>query len=257
MNKKLKILTYILIVLLLGGIVTVLVYSDKKTSVTSIEKTHVEIISPAINKILTPYEIEEIINKEFISGSNEINIGNIEKALNANPYIKKAEIYASVDGGIKAQIKLREPIARVYEKSGSSYYIDESGHPFPLKKGWTAHVMVITGEWNEPYAKRHNLMHLDSLKSKSLLDDAAYLTNRINKSLFHQSLIEQIHVNSENEFELIPIIGRAYILFGDTSHTDGKLKKLELFYREGLNYTGYKNYTKINLKFKNQIICNK
>src|SRR5690606_38400005 len=106
-------------------------YSDKKTSVTTIEKTHVEIISPANNKILSPYEIEEIINKEFISGSEEINIGKIEKTLNSNPYIKKAEIYTSVDGGIKAHIKLREPIARIYEKSGTSYYIDESGHPFP------------------------------------------------------------------------------------------------------------------------------
>lgn len=235
----------------------VLVYSDKKTSVATIEKTQVEIISPAINKLLTPFEIEKIINTEFLSSQNEVNIAEIENTLKANPYIKKAEIYASIDGGIKAKIQLREPIARVYEKSGSTYYIDENGNPFPLKKGWTAHLMVITTDISEPYNLRKNMMNLDSLKKISLLDDAAYLTTSINNSLFHQSLIEQIHINQNKEFELIPIIGNTYIDFGDTSNTIGKLNKLELFYREGLNYTGYKEYTKINLKFKNQIICNK
>src|SRR5690606_6110503 len=105
--------------------------------------------------------------------------------------------------------------------------------------------------------ERVGKMHLEEWKQKSLLDDAAYLTEKINQSSFHKALIEQIYVNPDMEFECIPILGRSSILLGDTSHTVGKLNKLETFYREGLSYKGFNDYTQINLKYKNQIICNK
>jgi len=81
------------------------------------------------------------------------------------------------------------------------------------------------------------------------------LLNYINKSEFWKAQIEQVYVNSDREFELVPKVGNHTILFGDTTQTEGKFKKLEVFYREGLNTDGWNDYKTINVKFKNQIIC--
>lgn len=257
MNKKLKILSYLLIIALIGAIIVVLVYSGKKTEQTNPDRTQISIMGNNPYPMLGKTELKNMINSEIDSTEVEPNMALIENKLNKNPYIKNAEVYRSIDGGIQAQITLKEPIARIYEKSGSSYYIDKNGEPIPLKENWTHHIMVINGEWKEPYAERVGKMHLEEWKQKSLLDDAAYLTEKINQSSFHKALIEQIYVNPDMEFECIPILGRSSILLGDTSNTVGKLNKLETFYREGLSYKGFNDYTQINLKYKNQIICNK
>lgn len=255
MNKKLKILTYCIIVLLLGGIAAVLVYSDKKQQQVETQYIQVEILAPARDRILHREEISEMIRTEKERAGADVSIGLLEQKLNENPYIRKAEVYASVDGGIKASVYLREPVARVYEKSGSSYYIDEKGHPFPLKKGFSARVLPVNGNWDEPYNLRRGLMDSDSVKKRSLLDDAAFLAGLIRNNPFRDALFEQVYVNEKQEFELIPKIGHSLIVFGDTSHAEGKFRKLEVFYREGLAYTGFNNYSYINLKYKNQIIC--
>ncbi len=36
-----------------------------------------------------------------------------------------------------------------------------------------------------------------------------------------------------------------------------KFRKLKILYNEGLKYEGWNNYEKINLKYKNQVICTK
>ncbi len=255
MNKKLKILTYGIIVLLAGSIAAVLVYSDRKQEQVEIQHVEVDIRFPQYNRILSREEIADIIRAEKERLGDKISIGQLEKKLNENAYIRKAEVYASVNGGIKANVQLREPVARIYEKGGSSYYIDEKGHPFPLKNGFSARILPVNGEWHEPYALRKGFMDLDSVKSRSLLDDAAFLTGLIRSNPFRNALFDQVYVNEKKEFELIPKIGQSLILFGDTSNAEGKFRKLEIFYREGLAYTGFNDYRTINLKYKNQIIC--
>lgn len=255
MNKKLKILTYCLIVLLSCGIAAVLIYSDRKQEHLEAQHIEVEITHPRYDPILSKNEISEIIRQEKDRLGDKATIGLLEKKLKENPYIRKAEAYASVNGGLKARVQLREPIARIYEKSGSSYYIDEKGNPFPLKKGFSARILPVNGDWTEPYTQRKGLMEKDSVRQRSLLDDAAFLGMLIRGNSFREALFEQVYVNEQKEFELIPRIGNSVVLFGDTSHAEGKFRKLEIFYREGLAYTGFNNYKYINLKYKNQVIC--
>ena len=47
------------------------------------------------------------------------------------------------------------------------------------------------------------------------------------------------------------------IYFGNTDNMDNKFKKLELFYKNILPTKGWNYYESVNLKFKNQIVCNK
>ena len=79
----------------------------------------------------------------------------------------------------------------------------------------------------------------------------------VDKNNFWKSQIQQIYINLDEEIELIPRVGRHKIIFGDVSDMDEKFKKLMIFYKKGLHYTGWNKYKTINLKFKNQIVCTK
>ena len=69
--------------------------------------------------------------------------------------------------------------------------------------------------------------------------------------------IVQIYVNNQGEYELIPRIGPHIIILGDLEDYRAKFEKLELFYKDGLNHVGWNQYLKINLKYKDQIVCTK
>ena len=69
--------------------------------------------------------------------------------------------------------------------------------------------------------------------------------------------VEQIYINSEREFELIPRIGNQLIIFGDIDNYEYKFGKLKSFYLKTLPYVGWNTYNEINIQYSNQIICKK
>ena len=56
---------------------------------------------------------------------------------------------------------------------------------------------------------------------------------------------------------MIPRVGNHSVIIGDDSFLDDKFSKLFIFYREGLNKKGWNNYSSINLKYKDQVVCTK
>ena len=64
-------------------------------------------------------------------------------------------------------------------------------------------------------------------------------------------------MNEEKEFELIPSVGNHSVLIGDVNDLGEKFSKLKIFYREGLNHTGWSQYSEINLKYRNEVYCTK
>jgi len=76
----------------------------------------------------------------------------------------------------------------------------------------------------------------------------------INGDRFWKAQIQQIYVNEEGEFELIPLVGAHVIVFGMFDRAGDKFAKLESFYRNGLNVKGWNSYDMINLKYEGQIV---
>ena len=75
--------------------------------------------------------------------------------------------------------------------------------------------------------------------------------------LLYSTQIQQIFVNKEKEFELIPLVGAQIILFGKIDNYKDKFRNLEATYKRGFLYKGWNKYKKINLKYENQVICEK
>jgi cell division protein FtsQ len=192
-----------------------------------------------------------------------VNIPELEKVLNSHADIANAEVYVTVNGEVKVEVKQRKPVIRIINASGESYYLDTEGKLMPLSDKYTAKVLIANGLIMEPYAKRYmysvEQMAKDStMRTNSVLDELYAMANYINANEFWTAQIQQIYINSEKNIELVPMVGDQRIIFGDTTAMDEKFKKLLVFYQQGLNTTGWwDKYSTINLKFKNQIVCTK
>ena len=62
--------------------------------------------------------------------------------------IEKSDVFVSIDGVLKAVVKQKTPIARVFE-GDESFYIDYEGGKMPLSNNFTARVPLVSGEINK------------------------------------------------------------------------------------------------------------
>ncbi len=193
---------------------------------------------------------EDQINIDQSKPLHWVNYGKLEQAIENNPYVENAELFVDADGNIQINIKQRTPILRVINNRGVSYYLDEHARKMPLSSKFTTRVPVATGKI---YAGSENENTYDSVIIKNLFVVASF----INSDPFLTSLTEQIVVNTEGEFEIIPRIGNHKILIGDTSNLDGKFEKLQGFYKEITTHGGWNDYSLINLKYENEVYCKK
>ena len=57
--------------------------------------------------------------------------------------------------------------------------------------------------------------------------------------------------------ELVPRVGNHIIALGPPTKLEEKLTRMKEFYTEGLNKVGWNKYSRISLKYDNQIVCKK
>lgn len=194
---------------------------------------------------------------------HEINVYDLERALNAHPSIASADVAVNVNGDVTIDITQRKPIVRVMNLEGESFYIDNKATLMPLADHYTARVLLVNGLITEQYAQFYNMsipqIQKDSaLSNASVLDDIYELAKYLSGDSLMSSLVTQAYVNAEREIELYPAIGDQKILFGKAEDIAAKFEKLKTFYTEGLNSSNnWEKYSVINLKYRNQVVCTK
>lgn len=189
---------------------------------------------------------KKIIGQSIVS----LNIPLLEQELEANKLIRNAEVYTDMNGVLHIHINQREPVLRVINTNGHSFYIDKKGGKMPVSTMFTARVPIATGNIYESYKDNDSI---ESFIGKELFKIATY----VDKDAFWKAQIEQIFVTGENELVLVPKIGDHTIAFGTTENMEDKFDKLMLFYREALNRIGWDKYSSIDLRYKDQIVCKK
>ncbi len=214
-------------------------------------------------RFLSDGDIHKIIERNGINylgiPLNEIDLTGIEDAVSTNQLIKECKAYTGINGTLQVEILQRQPLVRVIEASGRGYYIDREGNILNLSSRYTPHILVVNGRFNTSIkiGEPVNVLKLDDSKSNRLLKDIYELSVFIeNNELWHAQIV-QVYVNTSHEYELIPRIGPHVILLGTLTDYQVKFDKLEVFYKEGLNNVGWNQYIKINLKYKDQIVCSK
>lgn len=203
--------------------------------------------------LLTEQDVRATISSSFgmqMEGQQlaSLDVDKIEKSLEKEPFILNAEVFVDARNKIFVDITQREPVLRVIDAKGVNYYLDKSGKRLPLSSYHSPRTLVATG--NIP-------VFIDDFKLRKnhLLKDLFELTLQITEDELLSRLIEQVHVTVRGEYILIPKIGRQKIDFGKYEDADHKLRRLKVFYLEGMPYLGWRNYQRINLKFKNQVVA--
>ena len=185
----------------------------------------------------------------------EVDLQEIENKIRGIKYIKRAEVYQTVGGELVVDIHQRNPVVRIIDRSGQGFYIDREGYIIPLSANYSPYVMVVNGAIGERYRRVSNIYDLD--QENNLLMDIYNMVMYIRSDKFWEAQIVQIYVNGKGEFELIPRVGAHIIEFGKAEDIEEKFEKLWILYNEGFYNTGWNQYDKISLKYKNQAVCTK
>ncbi len=173
-----------------------------------------------------------------------------ENILEKDPFIKDADVYIDAENRLHIDVEQRQPIVRIIDAKGKSYYLDKEGNFMPLSSNFTARVPVATG-YIPPYTPEYQRKKQDALRYLfSLMED-------IQSDEFMLALAEQIFVTENREFIIVPKLGKQKILLGRYENIEDKFKRLKIFYKEALPYEGWNKYKTINLKFKGQVVCKK
>jgi cell division protein FtsQ len=191
---------------------------------------------------------------------SDINIPVLEKIINNNPFVKQAQVYSSIDGMLHVDVEQRTPVVRIINDKDESFYIDTEGKFMPVSDKYTHPVLIANGFIYDTYVQQQVFdssfyVTADSVRPLRIIDQLFYLANYINRDTLMNDMTEQVYVNSNHEFELVPRVGDHVILLGDISNLEEKILKLKKFYTDGLNKAGWDLYSVINLKFKNQVVC--
>jgi cell division protein FtsQ len=93
--------------------------------------------------------------------------------------------------------------------------------------------------------------------AKHLLTGIFELSQLLREDPFLHALIEQIYVTRQGELVLSPKVGKQIIYFGRYQEAEDKLKRLKVFYQEGLPYKGWDAYKSFDLRYKGQVVCTK
>jgi cell division protein FtsQ len=216
--------------------------------------------------LVTKEDIYNIVKKTgfILKGQpvRYIDAEKIESSIRRQLYIASAEVFLSMEGDVSITVVQRQPILRIFNQKGESYYLDGKGKVLPLNPDFSARVLIASGAIDEPLQRNLNYS-LDSVRAKdsmvyrSVMNNLFRLATYIVKVPFLKAQIEQIYVDKNGEMELVPRVGNNIILFGDAENIADKFTRLYIFYRMGLNRTGWNSYPVINIKYQHQVVCSK
>ncbi len=240
---KIKIIfKYLLFIILVSSLILLYSFTFKRNSNKKVEGIFVEFEKSSSN-FLTQKMVNKLISQNGFKLNNktksDINLYELENKVYSSPYVEKATVYLTVDGLLKATIKQREPLARIISKN-KVYYIDKQGVKIPLSKNYSARVLLVS-----------------EIKSDKEIKKILPLIKYIQRDKFLKKEIVGIEKINKKEYQLYVRSGDYKISFGGITKIDVKFKKLKAFYNTAFKNRMIKKYKVINLKYKNQIVCQK
>jgi len=187
---------------------------------------------------------------EVIEGAayRDINVRTLENRVINNSYVQEAEVFRDLKGNLLVNVLLRRPIARVVQYDGPDAYIAEDGAILPVSDKFSSRVVLISGD------KSREIVSLDNINNTGYTQ-LFELINHINVDNFWKAQIAQVVIQDNEEIKLLPQVTKQYIEFGDLNHIENKFSRLKIFYKEILPRKGWNSYSRVNVKYKNQIIC--
>jgi cell division protein FtsQ len=263
MIKRLAVISFYVLMPL--GIMVLLGFAIDANQSKPCQSFNVVINSPAGLAFIDSAEVARQVHTVMgpLQGNSlrSISVKRIEELINAMYYVDGSRVYRTIDGNVVADIQQRIPVARVINSMNEHYYIDAQGKLMKTSTRYSARTIVVSGYMNTRYSPVVDILQLsesDGLTdSEKVLVDLFRLIRYISTDEFLNAWIDQVYINRQGEFELVPINGVHTVELGGIENMEMKFEKLLNFYRNGLTHLGWGSYKRINLKYKNQVVCSK
>lgn len=168
-----------------------------------------------------------------------IPLDSVRNYLKSIPWAIYTDANITLDEVLVVNIVECQPIMRVYLKDGSSVYLDEDGNAYPEKYGYSAHLLIGSG----------------NVTKKDLPKIFKVMKSVLNNS-YSNCCVKQVYFDGKN-YELVMNNVDMKVVLGDDSDVDEKLMNMKYFFEQMQGSPELMNYCKINFNFENQVVCTK
>lgn len=195
---------------------------------------------------LTNEGSDPVIGETF----DKIDFRQLEQRLKRHGLIRDCQVSRDLTGSLIVSIQQPKPVARLVTLGNDlrfvgGQYVSEQGRLFPISMNHTVRVPLLSGAY---FTRRRTLTDSSSRGLVALL-------NTIRNDAFWQAQIAEIEVNERGEVMLWPVYGKHQIELGPPVNLELKFKKLKLFYKSVLSAQGWDRYSRVNVQYRNQIVC--
>ncbi|MDI9356581.1 MAG: hypothetical protein QM536_06120 [Chitinophagaceae bacterium] len=180
----------------------------------------------------------------------DIDLKEIESIVERNFFIEKAEVYYDFIGNLQISITQKKLIGRILNNGITGNYITKQGSIIPLSDKFTARTVLIQFDKNISFKK--NIIETNIGK------ELFQFLDFIDKNIFWKNQVSEIIFYSTGDIVFFTQVSRQIVEFGrakSIEDIEDKFKRIKVFYTKILPSKGWNTYKKVNVKFKNQIIC--
>ncbi len=266
MKLLVKISLIILWIAIAAGVVVMMSFANDSHQVKQCRGISCSIDYKGVTPLMSGIELIAGINRKFgkpqLKNIGEIDLAGITAFVRENPYLEHTDVLITIEGELMIKATQCIPLIRFYTPEGQQKYIDLKGRIMPVNPEYPYKALIATGAIENPLKDGRNIFSVpdsnlllrNQLKS---LYDLHLLAGIIVADTALKALIEQVYITTQGNIQLVTKAGSHIINLGDTIDASEKLENLKSFYRYGLVKTGWDKYTKLNLEYKNQIVCTK
>lgn len=197
-------------------------------------------------------EIHQMLQHEFPelqpgNALQNISLYELEKKVERHPFVRDADVFGDLKGKIMVKISQHIPMARIVRPMASDGYISTEGKVLPLSANFTPRVITVEGRGADRILEKGEL----GPEHEGFLDLLKFVT----KSEFWNAQINAVDLLSNGEVLLHQQVGKQVIEFGKPEDIERKFRKINLYYKDIVPKKGWNAYSRVNVKFKDQIIC--
>lgn len=232
--------TNIRLALMVIAVIFLFSFTSYRNEHRKIKKTEVVFVGEN-----TDFVKAEMVNKLLIEKNSDLktihkvdlDLKKLEASISKQQMIQKADVFVSVDGVLKAVVKQKTPVGRVFDETGS-FYVDYEGNKMPLSDNYTARVPLLSGEIT--VVKKEKLSEV----LRMITEDEFLKKNIIGVQVLPNGSLVMANRNYDYKID-----------FGRTINIEKKFKNYKAFFQKAVSDSSLSKYKRINLKFTKQVVC--
>lgn len=170
----------------------------------------------------------------------DISLRDLERRILDMPVVENVNVSTLCDGSLNIVVNPMVPVARVFDPSGKSYYINAVGKRVKADARYHVDVPVVIGRFDG-----------GTIRAASLLP----MLSHIAADPTLNALVSTVTLSPRGDIIIIPVIRGQVINFGDTANVSDKFARLKAFYTEVMPRRGWNTYDTVSVKWAGQVVA--